>query len=225
MSAIEALRTLAAGQRPADALLPPVRLFAGGAEYFGEEAVVHAFRRDPLSVSEGAEVIEADGYAAIFDGDHVLFASLYGDRIARIWRIGPGEPHDAEPAIGVPFDTDLRQARRDLAFRAEDHPALAAEAAGAIETIGRELAHGWAAEGTDAYRTRPFAIEAFSDGERGAVLFAVYRLGGDTVRSSGFFFAAAAFTLADGKLAESRIVRDSAGEAAIVQRQWRTHFA
>ena len=42
MSAIKRLRALATGELPVDALLPPVRLFAGGTEYFGEEAILHA---------------------------------------------------------------------------------------------------------------------------------------------------------------------------------------
>ncbi|MBL0916840.1 MAG: hypothetical protein IBJ13_15460, partial [Sphingopyxis sp.] len=84
MSARTALLALAAGQRPAGALLPPVRLHAGGAELFGEEAAVHAFRRAPIVFSDAAEVLEADGHVAIFEGENALFASTYGDLIARI---------------------------------------------------------------------------------------------------------------------------------------------
>lgn len=227
MSAAAALRALAAGQRPDDALLPPVRLLAGGAEYFGEEAVLHAFRRAPLLLSETAETIETEGHLALFDDDAALFASLYGQRIARIWRLSKGEPGQGEPMIGVPFDTDLRQARRDLAFRPEDHPALAPDAFGAVEAIGRDLAYGWDASGDEPgpYRIRPFAIQAFSRGDRGAVLFAVHELGGDTVRSSGFTFVGASFRLSAGGVQDRQIVRDRAGESAIERRIWRTRFA
>lgn len=226
MNAFDSLRLLAAGERPEDALLPPVRLFAGGAEYFGEEAVVHAFRGAPLAFGDAAEVIRADGHIAIFDGENALFALLHGDRIARIWRLGGGDPGDAEPAIGVAFDTDLRQARSDVAFRAEDHPALAAAGAHAVETIGRRLAHG--ADPDDAaggpYRVRPFAIEAFSEGDRGAVLFATFRLGGEIVRSSGFSFIGVSFALGSDADSAPRIVRDRAGEQSVAQRPWRTQF-
>jgi len=226
MSAIKNLRALATGERPVDALLPPVRLFAGGTEYFGEEAILHAFRRDPLTLSTTAEVVETEGHVAIVDRDAALFAALHGDRIARIWRLGPGEPGEAEPAIGVPFDTDLRQARCDVAFRPEDHPALGPQGAEAVKAIGRDLAHGWdaAEDQVSAYRRRPFAIQAFDDGDHGAVLFAFHQLGPDAVRSSGFAFAAATFRMGSDRRAARHIVRDAAGEAAIARRPWRTHF-
>ncbi len=224
MSARTALLALAAGQRPAGALLPPVRLHAGGAELFGEEAAVHAFRRAPIVFSDAAEVLEADGHVAIFEGENALFASTYGDLIARIWRLGPGEPGAVEPAIGVPFDTDLRQSRVDVAFRAEDHPALAADAAAAVVAIGANLAHGWAAgEGEGAYRTRPFVLRAFSNGDRGAALFALFRLGPDAVRSAGFSFAAVRFRFDGSGVAEHHVVRDLSGEAAVGAAPWRAH--
>lgn len=226
MSAKQALLALAAGQRQAGSLLPPVRLNAGGAESFGEEAVVHAFRRAPIGFSGAAEIVEADGHFAIFEGETALVASLYGDLIARIWRLGPGAPGEVEPALGVPFDTDLRQSRVDVAFRAEDHPSLAVEAIPAVQTIGRDLAHGWTeGHGEGAYRTRPFVIRAFSDGDRGAVLFALFQLGSDVIRSAGFTFAAAHFRFAGEKVIERHIVRDLAGEAAIVAAPWRAHVA
>jgi hypothetical protein len=222
MSALTALLTLAAGQRPAGALLPPVRLHAGGAELFGEEAVVHAFRRAPIAFSDAADILEADGHVVICEGENALFASTYGELIARIWRIGPGEPGAVEPSLGVPFDTDLRQSRVDVGFRAEDRPALSADAASVVATIGADLAHGWTeGQGEGAYRTRPFLIRAFSNGADGAALFAIYRLGPDAVRTSGFAYAAARFRIENGQLVSCRIVRDLAGEAAVAAAQWR----
>lgn len=226
MSAKAALLALAAGQRPAGALLPPVRLHAGGAEYFGEEAVVHAFRGAPIAFSSAAEIVEANGHIAIFEGENALVASLYGDLIARLWRLGPGAPGELEPALGVPFDTDMRQSRVDVAFRAEDHPALTANAAAAVESIGRDIAHGWSeGHGAGAYRTRPFVIRAFSNGDCGAALFALFQLGSDAVRSAGFTFAAARFNFADSDVTEYQIVRDLAGEAAVAAATWRTRVA
>lgn len=227
MTMIDSLRALASGSRPHDLLLPPARLMAGGAEYFGEEAIVHAFRRDPLNLSDKADVIATEGYIAIFDGETALFATLYGERIAKLWRLGPGDVGPVEPAIGVPFDTDLRQARCDVAFRAADHPALSARGAQLVEAIGRDLAHGSDAERSPptAYRTRPFAIAAFDNGTRGAALFAAFTLGPDAVRTSGFTFVAAGFEITAGKDGKIQIVRDVAGEKARDQRKWRTRFA
>ncbi len=225
MSAKAALFALAAGQRPGGALLPPVRLHAGGTELFGEEAVVHDFRRAPIAFSSAAEIVEANGHIAIFEGDRALVTSLYGDFIARIWRLGPGAPGAVEPALGVPFDTDMRQSRVDVAFRAEDHPALAAAAVPAVEFIGRDLAHGWSeGQGKSAYRTRPFVIRAFSNGDRGAALFALFQLGPDAVRSAAFTFAAARFRFVGSEVTECEIVRDGAGEAAVAAATWRTHI-
>lgn len=224
MSSRAALWALAAGQRPAGALLPPLRLYAGGTEYFGEEAAVNAFRHAPILFSDGAEVLETANHLAIFEGDNALFASTYNDLIARVWRIGPGEPGAVEPTLGVPFDTDLCQSRADVAFRTEDHPALGVDAAAAVQTIGAGLAHGESgAEQDISYRTRPFVIQAFSEGDRGAALFAVFQLGSGTVRSAGFSFAAARFRFEESSLTEYHVVLDIAGKAAIAQAQWRAH--
>lgn len=222
MSAVTALRSLAQGERPRGDLLPPCRLEAFGTEAYGEEAIVQSFRRAPLTLAARADVVEAPGHLAIFDGDDVLVADLYGDAIGRIWRLGDGEPMAAEPALGVPFDPDLVQARTDVALRAADHPALAAEALVHVEAIGRAIARGWTAEdGAGAYRTRPFLIRAFSSGADGVALFAVHRLGPDAVRTSGFAYAAARFRTADGRLASHHVVRDRAGERAVAAAPWR----
>ncbi|MES2898235.1 MAG: hypothetical protein V4723_00835 [Pseudomonadota bacterium] len=226
MSALKVLRKVAAGQRPDGELLPPCRLEAFGVESYGEEAIVQSFRSAPLAISSSAQVIAAEGHLALFDGEHALFADLYGEDIARIWRLGPGQPAVAEPAIGVPFDPDLWQARRDVAMRAEDHPALSVAGAGAVEEIGKDLARKWeSGEGAGDYRVRPFVLRAFSDGERGAALFAVYRLGPLARRSAGFSLVAASFQVAGGKLAAYAVIRDQAGEAAVQQAPWQPRVA
>ncbi len=226
MSALKALRKIAAGQRPDGELLPPCRLEAFGVECYGEEAIVQSFRSAPLDVPTSAQVIAAEGHIAIFDGEHALFADLYGEDIARIWRLGPGQPAVAEPAIGVPFDPDLWQSRRDVALRAEDHPALSQAGAGAVDEIGRDLSRKWEpGSGAGSYRVRPFLLRAFSDGERGAALFAIYQLGPLAQRSAGFSLAAASFQLAGGKLAAYTLTRDQAGEAAVQQAPWQPRVA
>ncbi len=226
MSALQALTRIAAGQRPDGELLPACRLEAFGVESYGEEAIVQSFRSAPLALSSSAQVIAADGHIAVFDGDNALFADLYGDDIGRIWRLGSGEPAVAEPAIGVPFDPDLWQARRDVALRREDHPALSDAGAVAVEAIGRDLARAWdGAGGQGDYRVRPFLLRAFSAGDTGAALFAVYRLGPLAQRSAGFSLAAASFQLSGGSLAGYSVVRDQAGEAAVRQALWQPRVA
>lgn len=221
MNALTALTNIAAGKRPHGELLPACRLEAFGVEVYGEEAIVQSFRQAPLAIGSAAQVIAAPGHIAVFDGGHALFADLYGEDIGRIWRLGAGQPAQAEPAVGVPFDPDLWQARRDLAWRREDHPALTEEGAGAVEAIGAGLARNWEPEdGPGDYRVRPFLLRAFSQGGQGAALFAVYRLGPLAKRSAGFSLAAVTFELAGGALAGYATLRDQAGEAAVQQAPW-----
>ena len=221
MSALMALSRIAAGERPHGELLPPCRLEAFGVEVYGEEAIVQSFRNAPLEISASAEVILAPGHIALFDGEHALFADLYGEDIARIWRLGQGAPATSEPAIGVPFDPDLWQSRRDIAIRREDHPALSEDGAVAVDAIGRDLARTWQSGGGPGdYRVRPFLHRAFSAGERGAALFAVYRLGPLAQRSAGFSFAATSFQVAGGKLSGHTVIRDQAGEMAVQEALW-----
>ena len=222
MSALDALRSLARGERPNGELLPPCRLEAFGSEFYGEEAIVQNFRQAPLNISEHSTVVEAPGHLAIFEGETVLVADVFDDAMSRLWRLGPGQPMETEPALGVPFDTDLMQSRGDIALRAEDHPALSRKAVPHVEAIGRFLARGWSAEhGPAAYRSRSFLIRAFDHGSSGVALFAVHRLGPAAVRSVGFFYAAALFRMEGDELITHRIVSDGAGEAAIDSALWR----
>lgn len=225
MNALEALKAIAAGERVADALLPPCRLEGMGVEAYGEEAIVHQFRQAPLGGWDDAQTVRSPGHAALFGDGAALVADLYGERILRIWRMSAGDPGEAEPAIGVAFDTDLFQSRRDIAMRAEDHPDFDARGLDAVAHIGRSIAHDWSAGGQPDWRTRPFLLRAFSQGDAGAALFAVHRLGPDTVRSAGFAFAAARFAIRDEADATVHLVRDRAGEAAVEQRPWRANFA
>lgn len=216
MSAVEALKALAAGDRPASGLLHTARLEAFGVEAYGEEAIVECFRGETLDVSDAVTVIEAPGHVALFEDENALFADTSGDKIARIWRLSAGLHLDDEPQVSVVFDPDLLQTRGDVFFAASDHLALAADAVDAVLLAGRTIAR---ADDPDddqsAYRTRAFAIRAFGTAMQGAALFAVYRLTGDPVRESGFAMAAARWT-PDGL----QIVRDRSGEAAASLRPW-----
>ena len=225
MSALPALRSIARGERPNGEVLPPCRLEAFGSVCYGEEAIVQSFRQAPLELSEDAAAVEIPGHLAIFDGDTALIADLSGDAIARLWRLGIGDPGETERALDVPFDADLTQSRADLAIRAEDHPALPPEAVPLVEDLGRSLSRGWSAqEGPSPYRARSFLVRAFAQGSRGVALFAVYRLGPASVRTAGFSYAAVLFEMQAGKLGSHQVIRDLAGEAAIDARPWRPRF-
>ena len=223
MSPLEALRCLADGRRPHDAILPPCRLTGWGADAYGEEAILHRVRTsggDDLSDAVG---LEAPAHAALFATDAVLFADVLNGRIARIWRLGGGEPVAREPAVGVAFDTDLVQSRRDVAWRAEDHPELHPSHLEAVVVLGRDLAHDWTAGEVAAdWRARPFLLRAFSTDAACAALFAVHRVGAEAERTVGFSHVAARWSATQGaapKLAQ--VVRDRAGERAAEAAPWR----
>jgi hypothetical protein len=115
-------------------------------------------------------------------------------------------------------------------LRREDHPALSAEGFNAVEAIGRDLSRAWRPgdqpnQGAGDYRIRPFLLRAFSAGNRGAALFAIYRLGPLEQRSAGFTFAAARFEVAGGKLAGYAVTGDQAGEAALQAASWQPRVA
>ncbi len=216
MSAAETLRTLAAGKRPTSGLLHTARLEAFGAEVYGEEAIVESFRYAPFELSNAAIAVEASGHVAIFDGDTALIADLSGENIARIWRLGAGAAVSGEPGVSVAFDPDLAQARGAVFVAATDHPVLAAEALEWVERTGRAVV----CDDPNPYRARAFALRAFGTMEQGAALFAVYRLVGEPKRSSGFSLAAAHWSSGD-----FQIVRDAAGESAVIERAWTPNAA
>jgi hypothetical protein len=210
MSAAETLRTLAAGVRPASGLLHTARLEAFGVEAYGDEAILESFRREPFAFSKNANVIQALGHIAICDESIALFADLYGDNIARIWRLGDGQAAVCEPGVSVAFDPDLAQARSEVFFKASDHPLLAPECVDAVIASGQRVLST-----IPAYRARAFAIRAFGTPPSFAALFAVYRLSGDGVRTSGFSMAAAI-----GDTHEIRCVADVVGQIAVEARPW-----
>ena len=222
MSALQAIRSVARGERPSGELLPPCRMEAFGSEFYGEEAIVHRFRRSPFLISDQTTLVQAEGHFAAFDGDTALFADVSGGNVARLWRLGPSPLVEAEPALDVPFDPDLSQSRGDVALRAEDHPALSPEAFPHVEQIGRELSRSSSEEqGPVRYRVRALVIRAFTEDNVGAALFSLYHVGHSAVRTTGFSYAAALFRLDENELTTCRIVTDAAGRSAVDARPWR----
>ncbi len=187
MSLHETLAALCAGHRPAnDGLLGNARMEWGGGEAYGEEAILESFRGTPLDPAQGIGVRGVSS-AAWIGGDTALFADLYDGRIGRLWRLGPGSPPPAEPAVAVAFDTDLKQARGTVAFREADHPGLDAWATEAVVAAGNALLV------TDhvqqLHRIRAYVIRAFSTGDEAVALYAVHRLTAETPRRAGFGYA------------------------------------
>ena len=214
MSAAQALRRLARGERPGDALLHTARLEALGSEHYGEEAILVSFRAAPLALTESATLLETPGFCALVDGQAALFAELADDNIVRLWRLSDGTPTAAERAVAVAFDPDLSQSRGTVLFSPGDHPALASDAAERVLQAARNAAEQRDAA-LPALRTRVFVVRAFGSATQGAALFAVYRLSGAEMLSSGFAMALAWWTPdIEG------LVRDSAGEADAATRAW-----
>jgi len=211
MSAVETLRTLASGERPAAGLLHSCCLDAFGVEVYGEEAIVQTFRRRVTAFADSATIIEAPGHVGIFDGQTALVADLFDANVGRIWRLGEGLPLDAEPGVSVSFDPDLNQARGNLFMATSDHPALSSDAFPLVVQAGETITR----VGATDYRARAFLIRAFGTVNSGAALFAVYRLSGEETLKSGFAMAA---TYWNGPVV--RLIIDRSGAAAIAERPW-----
>lgn len=194
------LRRVAGGSEAQ--LLNACHLESGGVDAFGAEAVGTFLRQNPFG--EIQSEVAAGGQAALFGQDRALFADLYDGHVARLWCLLPDPAGPVEPAVAVAFDPDLRQARGDLLFEPREHPRL--DAAG-IPRV-RAAAQALAADRLPAnLRIRTFVLRAFGDGACGAVLFAVYALSGDQVRSGSFGYAAALW--------------DDQGQRLVCDRPWR----
>lgn len=195
MSAFEALEAVAAGETPPrGALSGTSRLEWQGGEAYGEEAVLESFRRARLDLAAGS-AISTPGTMLWTDGQTALVADLYDERLGRLWRIGPGRAPAREPAVAVPFDVDLKQDRRDVLWRHDDHPWLAPEHAAAIETLAR----GIAAPSAQDHRVRVFVLRAFSSEDRFGMLASVFRLSSEPTRAASFRMVAALVS-ANGEL-------------------------
>lgn len=193
---------LAQGRQPAnDGLLGNCRMEWAGAEAYGEEAVLESFRINPLAPDDGL-FVSTGAQAGWVGADSALIADVYDGHIGRLWRLGAGVAPPREPAVSVAFDPDLQQQRGGVNFHAGDHPELDASAIPFVIAAGEELVGGESLRGL--HRARAFVLRAFSSVEGTIALYAVHRLGGGDVRSSGFGFAVAAVA-PDGR---SRIVLD-----------------
>lgn len=206
-AACEALVALAGGRGgPGEALLHNVRFEGWGTEAAGEEAVLELTQLAPFQSDRWERIADVHGAAVIAD-DVVWIADTANDRLARVWRLGPGQPVPAEPMLAVPFDTELQQARRSR---------LEVGLQGLPTNIVADLATA-VAEAAGGIRRRAFPLRAIIDDRNVFLLFAVYRLAGRPVRTSGFTYTAARMPL-NGSIDAAVILRDAAGEAAADQR-------
>jgi hypothetical protein len=208
MSGAEALAALAAGRRPSrEALLPSCMVEGWGTRLYGEEVVLEAFR-SAANEEDSWDIVEDDAGAALIGRDLALIADTFEGRLLRVWRIGPGPCLPAEPAVSVPFDTDLHQGRADV-FAWE----LAAELEPAIAAAGRQLLGE-----AGGYRGRAFPVRVIASGPDAVILFALFRMSEGPVKAGGFSYAAARLHLEAGIPVSTRLVRDVAGEAAVTER-------
>lgn len=189
MSGLEHLRALAGGERPLnDGLLGNTRCGWGGDEQLSEEAILAAFSAQAFNLDGDLLCVETPQGAAILGDGRALVADLYGGRIGRMWRVGPGLVYPSRQAVDVAFDPDLRQERGDLSFRPEDHPELQAQAADRLLAAARTLVDELRRDGR--LRVRGFVVRAFGTSDAAAALVALFTMGNGTQRQAGFSYAA-----------------------------------
>jgi hypothetical protein len=222
MSAVETLRTLISGARPASGLLHTARLDGFGREAYGEEAVVKCFQMDREPLSDETRTISVPGHLALIDHNRVWFADLAGNAIARIWRLGPRlTDGGTEPALDVVFDADLTQSRGGVFMAASDHPGLASDACSVISAAAKSIVQDYQpSDRITSDRTRVFVIRAFGNLELGAALCTVYRLAGRDKLSSGFALAAIYWS---GESVQT--ICDADSEWAVTSAQWTPSLA
>lgn len=187
MSGRESLSALAHGRMPeGNGLLGNTRLEWRGVETLGDEALLSLFARQPFEPGEGAVVIESDRGIVWAGRDNALVADLYDGRVGRLWRLGPGEPGEIEPAVDVAFDPDMNQARGAVFCRAEDHPGLTAATLDVLCGQATSMLDGLRAGG--ALRARAFVVRAFRDEHAAVALLAIYTLSDEHPRQSRFAY-------------------------------------
>ena len=208
MTACDLLSRLAGGEfLDRGDVLQTGRLTAAGGEAYGEAAIVAAFRQAPLDLSDANWTVGEEAVAALA-AEGAVFADLADGRIARLWRIGAPPPAPTGQTIAVPFDPDLAQVRRDVAFDPADFPGLSPDAARIVTDSGRSLARAWRPPAGDG--TRAIVIRAFETATEVASLFAIIRAGDGPTPAFGY---AIAVTPRSG--AASRIAVDPAAAVSV----------
>lgn len=206
MSVLDHLHALARGNRPPDdGLLANTRCAWGNGELLGEEAILAAFSERPFAIESELFTVETSQGAALIGEHDALVADLYGGRIGRLWRVGPGISFPPELAIDVAFDPDMRQARGDLNFCPEDHPELDPAAGERLLAAAADFTHQVKCEGK--LRVRAFGVRAFGNPKASAALLSLYALGNETNRTASFSYAVIGAALGSDVI---RVVREQA---------------
>jgi hypothetical protein len=188
MSALTHLRALARGTLPTDdGLLGNTRCAWGRGILISEEAILAAFAARPFDLEGELLEVETPQGAALIGQDDALVADLYGGRIGRLWRVGRGIAHPAEPGIDVAFDPDMRQERGNVSFRAEDHADLDPAAAEQLLAGSRSLVDRLRSEGK--LRVRAFVVRAFGKPGASAALLSLHTLGNEASRTAAFGYS------------------------------------
>jgi len=188
MTGLDNLRAIAQGRRPDhDGLLGSARFAWGQSELLGEEAIIASFGAHPFDLSHELLSIETPTGACLIGENHAIVADLYDGRIGRLWRVGEELEEDPEAAIDVAFDTDLRQERGALNFRAEDHPDLHSAAAENLLLAAADLVEKVRIGGK--LRVRAFVLRAFGSPDSSAALISLFTLDNETTRSASFAYA------------------------------------
>lgn len=199
------LGRLLAGEGPP--VLQTCRFEGSGGQLYGREAIGDHLRALPLGpVWLDRETARLGVWA---DQDHALVADLIDGHIQRLWLIGPTATLSPPPAVDLPLDPDLAQARPAIRFDPSDHPELAA---GDADRLGLALADR-AAWGLAA--PRPLVLRAAS---LGPTIAALVRLEGEAPEGPPRPIGFNALILIGPDGPERRL--DLAGQAQAVARSW-----
>lgn len=188
MTGLDSLRAIARGHRPDDdGLLGSARFAWGRRELLSEEAILASFAAHPFNLEPEILSLETPTGAALVGENRALVADLYGGKIGRLWRIGEEVNHPSEQALDVAFDTDLRQERGSVNFRAEDHTDLDPAAAEQLLSAASDLVEKLRLGGK--LRVRAFFVRAFGTPQASAALISLFTLDNETSRSASFTYA------------------------------------
>ena len=188
MTGLDHLKILAQGTRPQnDGLLGNTSFTWGNQTSLGEESILATFTASPFAVEDGMLAVETPMAAALIGANSALVADLYGGRIGRLWRVGGEMTSDAGQAVDVAFDTDMRQERGHLHFRAEDHPGLAPQACDKLLAASAAVIDQIRQNGN--LRARGFILRAFGDAHVSTALMSIFTLGNQSRRSASFDYA------------------------------------
>ena len=210
------------------AVLHNTRFEGTGATAYGREAILDAFRRQPVKL-ERASLVATPRFAALI-GLHcerpaALFADLHAGHVMRLWLLSSRPlAGAAADRVDVPFDFDLTHQQAALDFEPHDHPDLATTHAERVRNAALHFLPSLSSTAAplpvvDAAltRVRPLVLRAFSQGERTAVLLSIHALRIDGAPGVVRFAAAALLT---PEAPDPLLVVDEAQCAAELQRGW-----